>query len=269
MDQRYNIYYAGQLLDGHEPGAVRAGLARLFKADVATLDKLFSGKAQLIKKHCDRDTALKYKQAMERIGARPLIKQLEDEQEAPPPTAAEAQTAAEKIAALAAAPDLGNYDTTKAAQEQATPAATADTGSLDLCPDGTEVLRPDERAVPEQAQIDTAGLAVDTDAQRLSEEPPPPPPAPDTSHLQMGEVGESIPTLPAEQAPLNPSTEGIALTPEGTDLRDCNPPEAPPPQLDLSGIDLAPEGTEVLTDEERSRKKIPPPPDTDHIDLAD
>ena len=71
MDARYSIYFAGELLDGHDRATVRAGLAKLFNADEATLDKLFSGKAQMIKRGCDKATALKYKQAMERAGAQP------------------------------------------------------------------------------------------------------------------------------------------------------------------------------------------------------
>ena len=71
MDPQYDIYFAWEMLDGHEPAAVRAGLGKLFKADDATLDKLFSGKRLLIKRGCDKATALKYKQAMEKAGARP------------------------------------------------------------------------------------------------------------------------------------------------------------------------------------------------------
>ena len=40
---------------------MRANLARLFNADEATLDKLFSGKIQLLKRDCDEATAEKYR----------------------------------------------------------------------------------------------------------------------------------------------------------------------------------------------------------------
>ena len=42
MEKRYNVYFAGEILEGFEAGQVRAGLAALFKADEATLQKLFS-----------------------------------------------------------------------------------------------------------------------------------------------------------------------------------------------------------------------------------
>ena len=69
MNKRFDVYFAGQILDGKDPDNVRANLAKLFKADDSTLDLLFSGKAYLVKRECDRDTALKYKKAMERAGA--------------------------------------------------------------------------------------------------------------------------------------------------------------------------------------------------------
>ena len=74
MEARYNIYFAGQLIEGQDLAGVRTRIGKLFKADAATLDKLFSGKTQLLKRDCDKATALKYKQAMEQAGALPVIK---------------------------------------------------------------------------------------------------------------------------------------------------------------------------------------------------
>ena len=68
MEPLYNIYYAGEVLAGFDQSQVRKSLGALFKAGDATLDKLFSGKPQLLKRDCDEATALKYKQAMERAG---------------------------------------------------------------------------------------------------------------------------------------------------------------------------------------------------------
>ena len=107
MEARYNVYFSGQLLDGQQLPTVRANMAKLFNADEATLDKLFSGKAQLVKRDCDKATALKYKQAIEKAGAIPVIKAAEATP-APSPAAPtdKPMTAAERIAALASAPDL-------------------------------------------------------------------------------------------------------------------------------------------------------------------
>ena len=275
MNSRYNIYFAGQLMEGHTLADVRAGIAKLFKADQATLDKLFSGKAQLVKRECDKATALKYKQAFERAGARPIIKAAESASQSRAEVAAAAtapgtaMTAAERIAALANAPDQGDYQTDKAKPPRAAtgPASSTPEG-LDLAPDGTEVLRPEERAKPVVQEVDTSALELAGNGQRLSEVPPPPPPAPDTSHLSTAAVGETLPTQPSGDAPVEPETSAIDLSPEGTDFSDCAGPDVEAPLLDLSGMDLAPAGTEVLEQQYR-RQPAGQPPATDHLSLED
>ncbi|RLA49472.1 MAG: hypothetical protein DRR04_00055 [Gammaproteobacteria bacterium] len=272
MATRYNVYFAGQLLEGQELTSVRDKLAKLFNADQQTLDKLFSGKAQLLKRECDKATAVKYKEAMERAGAQPIIKasQPAAAEESPQPTPVPEKTlsAAQRIAALAAAPDEGGYSSEHSSTSAAEQQPTADREGINLAPAGTDVLREDERNEPVIREVDTAGLAVDATAQRLSEEPPPPPMAPDTSHLDMGDVGETIPNLPADQVPLSPNTDAIGLSPRGTDFTDCAPLEAEAPPLDLSGMDLAPAGMDVL--EERYRKKeLAEAPSIDHISLEE
>jgi len=266
MDQRYNVYFAGQVLEGHDPDDVRTRLAKLFKADDTTLDKLFSGSARIIKKDCDKSTALKYKQAMERAGAQPLIKVSAEggDSTTPSPPIEQTQSAAEKIAALAAAADHGG-DSSPSRSEPEPPSGE----TLDLCPDGTEVLRPDERAAPVEAVIDTAGLKVEDAGVPLADTVRETETAPDTSHLTMGEVGEDIPNLPSEVSELEPDTSSLALSPEGSDFSDCTPAQAAVPDVDLSAIALAPAGSDVLREDERGGKTHPPAPKTDHIGLAE
>ncbi len=269
MDAQHDIYFAGEVIEGHDPTAVRAALGKLFKADEATLDKLFSGKLLAIKRGCDKATALKYQQAMERAGAIAVIRTAGTPEPEVPPTPDPAQekpaSAADRIAALAAAPDEVGYrsDQSATAAVDEPPAE-----GVDIAPAGSDVLRPEERVAREVVEVDTSGLAVDPDAERLSEVPPPPPPAPDTGHLSMGEAGEEIPVLEKGPIPAEPSTDHIGLSPSGTDFSDCAAPEPETPNLDLSAMELAPSGSDVL--EEQYRKhKVPPPPDTDHLSLED
>lgn len=274
MDERYNVYFAGQVMDGCDLATVREKLAKLFNADQATLDKLFSGKPQLVKRNCDHGTASKYKQALERAGAVPIIKLAEPATAVPQAPArtehARAMTAAERIAALAAAPDDARYQgsAVSASAEDTQQGAGPDTGGIVLAPPGTEVLRENERAEPVLREIDTAGLAIDAAATRLSEEPPPPPAAPDTQYLSMGGVGETIPNLVSSTAPLSPNLEGLALSAPGTDFSDCIAPEALAPPLDLSHLAALPPGDIPL--EEQQRRPIPvATPSTDHILLEE
>jgi hypothetical protein len=269
MEARYNIYFAGQLLEGQDLATVRSKLAKIFNANEQMLDKLFSGKTQLLKRDCDKATALKYKQAIERAGAQPVIKAVAAAPvETTPVTPA--MSSAEKIAALAAAPEEIRYgSSSEPAAAAAAPAQedfTAD--GVGLAPVGSDVLREDERSTPVAREIDTSGLTVDASAQRLSEEPAAPPAAPDTSHLDMGEVGEMIPNLPSHEEPLSPNIDNIDLAPDGTDFSDCAAPEAAEPVLDLSELNLAPEGAELLEEEYRNKHQATAPA-TDHIALED
>jgi hypothetical protein len=271
MDARYNVYFAGQIQPGQDLASVRDKLAKLFNADQQTLDKLFSGKAQLLKRDCDQATAQKYKQAMERAGAQPIVKASETTaavEKPPAPAAPSKLSAAERIAALAAAPDEASYRTTEAAPPAAEQPTDSVQEGIDLAPPGTEVLRANERAEAVAIEVDTSGLEIDAPVQRLSEESPSPPAAPDTSHLDMGEVGETIPNLSSNQEPLSPNTDAIGLSPQGTDFTDCTPPPPDAPTLDLSEIKLAPAGAEVMEEKYRKKEQAEAPT-TDHISLED
>ena len=255
MTDSFNIYFAGEIIEEQDPGQVRLRLAKLFNADDATLDKLFSGRQQLIKRACDRETALKYKQAMERAGARPLIKRADAGAEAPPPTPVPAPatpSAAERIAAVAAGSD---------------PDKPGVVGDLRMEPPGSDVLRPEERSSVAPVDIDTSGLSAAAPGERLSAQAAPAPPAPDTSHLTLGAAGEQIPNLDRGAPPPPPMIDQISLAPEGTDFSDCSPAAPPDLDLDLSAIELAPAGADLLEPKERART-APPPPATDHLSLA-
>ena len=148
MAERYNIYYAGTVIEGHETAGVRQQLGRLFKADEVTLDKLFSGQPQMIKRNCDKATALKYQDAMKKAGAKPLIRTADspapEAKQAASTTSAptEKASAAERIAAIA-----GSSNT-----------AIAGNQDFDIAPVGSDVLRPDERPDVSAAEIDTSML---------------------------------------------------------------------------------------------------------------
>jgi len=274
MEARYNVYFAGELRDGHDLPSVRDQLARLFKADSTTLDKLFSGKAQLVKRDCDKATALKYKQAMEQAGAVPLIKSIA-QPAGSAPAAGKALSMAERIAALAAAPDIGyphqagNDSTPEAAQlQQPAESGSVAGGGIQLAPPGTAVLLPQERPAPATSRVTPPQLEVFASGMRLSEPRPEPPPAPDTRHLSAAEVGELLPNLPSAAAPIAPDTSAISLAPDGTDLSDCAAAQPPPPAIDLSGLVLAPAGADVLESRYRA-KHDQPAPATDHLALED
>lgn len=67
--ERFDIYFAGQLLPDHDPAAVKAWLGKQFKLQGEALDRLFSGQSVRIKQDVDLDTAGRYRAAFRQAGA--------------------------------------------------------------------------------------------------------------------------------------------------------------------------------------------------------
>jgi DNA-directed RNA polymerase subunit RPC12/RpoP len=70
MEKKYNIVFKGKLVLGYHIQDVRDELAAKFKLDGMALGRLFSGDPQILKRALDLDTAQKFLQMMEKIGAR-------------------------------------------------------------------------------------------------------------------------------------------------------------------------------------------------------
>ena len=66
--QRYNIIFKGKIADGVDMEIAKGNLQRLFKADRATVDKLFSGKRTVLKKDVPAETVKKYQAALTNAG---------------------------------------------------------------------------------------------------------------------------------------------------------------------------------------------------------
>jgi hypothetical protein len=242
MTERYNVYFAGRLVDGHNIASARQKLARAFNADQQTLDRLFSGKTQLVKSDCDQATALKYKAVMRRAGAEPTLSVIGSESKQANTAAQSSQTAAEKIAALAALAIAGRSKTTQTIipVSVAQPEHTAGTRSIDLAPPGTDVLRISERAVPIIYSVDTSDLEMNILGQRLSNEPSSAPAMQDTSHFNIAAVGDVIPNLPLSRSPISPNIDDLTLSPVDFDFSDCVALVAKLVHQDLSVLSLTP-----------------------------
>lgn len=229
MESLYDICFAGQLLDGQELQSVRDRIQKLFKANPETLEKLFSGKTQILKRGCDKATALKYKKAIEAAGAKPMIRASE--------------VSADPV-----------------------PAEPPVEENFDLAPVGADVLRPEEREAPAHTDVDVSHLNLAAAGTTLGESVEATHSAPDTSHLSMGEVGEDIPNLPDTRTAITPDTNDISLAAQGSDFSDCAPPIDVAAELDLSAIELAPAGADVLEEQYRKNEETGAP-DTSHLNL--
>lgn len=287
MEKTYDILFAGQLLEGTDPDEARKSIANLFKANATTVEKLFSGQPQLIKRGVDKTTAAKYRNAMHQAGAVAVIKVSDSPGRQAPaapaaapaeaPAAGAAMTMAERVAALAGDNEPVTADPTPTATPKPahTPgtAATPDTDNADegltLAPAGSDVLAETERKRQPPVNVDTSALELAEVGAQIGE-PPNVTPAvvADISHLTLDETGADIPMLASELEPLDIDTSQIDLAPEGSDFSDCAPAPAPAVEPDLSAVSLAEAGAELLQPEYR---KPPPPaaPDVAHIQLED
>lgn len=218
--ERYDIFFAGQCLQGHDPQAVRAALGRLFKADDPTLDRLFCGQRQRIKGGCDAATAGRYRQALTAAGAKVSI--------AP---------ASGRVAAAASAPAgaAASADSSPPAAASSPPAAAPDSGRLTLA-DAGERLGPASADVAALTPPDFDLAEVGAD---LGPPPSPPPPAPDTSALSLAREGGDLSDCAPEPAPA-PALDlsHMALAEAGSDLLSeaerQRPPAAAPDTAHLS-----------------------------------
>jgi hypothetical protein len=65
----FDIYFLGEMLPDADPHAVRRGVAKLFKVQEDSVDRLFSGKALRVKQAVDADVASRYRTAFRDVGA--------------------------------------------------------------------------------------------------------------------------------------------------------------------------------------------------------
>ena len=209
--ERYDIFFAGECLEGRDPQAVRAALGRLFKADEQTLNRLFCGQRQRIKGGCDTATANKYRQALTAAGAKVSIAPAADR------VAATGAAASAASSPPTAAPDSGRL-TLADAGERLGP-ASADVAALtppdfDLAEVGADLGPPPSPAPPAP---DTSGLSLAGEGGDLSDCAPEPAPAPalDLSHMELAEAGSDLLSEAERQRPqaAAPDTAHLSLEP--------------------------------------------------------
>lgn len=260
-EQRYDIYFRGEGLDGFELDNVKNSVGQLFKASPAKAEQLFSGKVIALKKDLDKPTAAKFKQVLEKAGAKIYVKL------AASTASAESQ---KKSAPSSAAASI----TPSSAQEPATagsptPNAAEEEIHLDILPAGTDVLSEEERTHFEEADIDISSIKLASAFDVVETNNEPPPPAPDVSFITTADVGSDVLEGYHDDTPPPPAPDVSFITTAevGADvLEGFHNNEPPPPAPDVSHITTA----EVGSDIDPTEKEAPPPsPDVSHIKLVD
>lgn len=196
MSNLLEVAFAGELMPGAELEQVKANLARLFQADPQRIAALFSGRRVVIKSNLDAASADKYRQTLERAGARVEISPVGQAQAAVAPAAAPAPASA--AAPVAAAPrpapapaasasvPAGEFPALKVAPRDEYMAAFRDVSAPDfgLAPVGVDLQ--DARPAPAAPNLDLSQLSVapvGSDMGQAKAAPAAPPP--DTSHLKL------------------------------------------------------------------------------------
>ena len=251
--ERFDILFAGECLDGHEEAVVRTAVARLFRADDATLDRLFSGRRQRIKRGVDAATARRYAEAMAAAGARAIVQPCGDAAD-PGDTADAAPEAA--VAPVAQADSLSSGAT-------ATGATT-----LEVSPAGSDILRPEERRRHAAAAPDVSPLSLAAAGTDLGDAVAPVAAPPAAGDFSLAEAGADLGVPRTANAPPAPDTSAITLAPPDHDLGDGIPTAGPATTPETTGLSLAEAGSDLLRDEER-RRDTADAPDTSHLALKD
>lgn len=241
-EQRYDIYFRGEVQNGFERDSVKNNVGQLFKASPAKVEQLFSGKVIALKKDLDKTTAAKFKQALEKAGAKIYIKaavQIATSADSLP------ESPIEPAAAVIPTPIT---ETNKTAATVATEPATSTPPSnigvhLDILPAGSDVLTEAERIPFEEVDIDISNIKLASVFDVLETPHKPTPPAPDVSHITTAEVGADV-------------------------LEGYHDNEPTPTAPDVSHITTAEVGADVLEGYHQS-KPSPLAPDVSHIQLTD
>jgi len=225
-EARFDIVFGGELLAGFAPATVAENLARLFEATPEMVARLMDGGTHTLKRNVDADTAAKYRSAMERAGARALLRPL-----APGP--ADAPSAGE----LGLAPSGG--DLLAPHERRALAAVDVDTSHIRLA---SAFAAPETGQRPAPPAPDTSHLSIapagaDLLPDRDAALPPPPP---DTSAISLAEPGAQLGPQRAGPAVAVPDISHISLAAPGAPLgAPGSGRRAPAP--DTGTLELAPQ----------------------------
>ncbi len=208
----YRVVFEGQIAEGFSIGMVKKNLAKLFKADAERIATIFSGQAVVLKRNIDHPTALKYQAVLNKAGA---------------------------ITSLKSA--TGNQETSTAEAPQAVPpVASPAEDDWSIAPAGSELLRANERRTYEEANLDVSHISIassfmsfDDDSDESDQIA-----APDTSHISVAAVGETLGDNTQKEAPVDVNELQASIAPVGADLTDDRK-EHVPLELDLSHLSLS------------------------------
>jgi hypothetical protein len=264
---KYDIYFRGENADGYDIETVKTNLAKIFQADDAKIAALFSGKTCLLKKGLDKENALKYQTALKKAGAKIIIKASQGNATAAD-KASEPNTAATPAQSPSLKERLARIAREDAEKPEPAPRPQASQEEvpegLYLAPVGSDLLKPSERQQVKPVEVDVSAIELTAADFKPVIAEKPTPPAPDTSHIDLADVGEDLLVEhPVEMDLPFPDISALNLDEPGVRLSaEKEAPQIPAP--DLSALSLAEPGVRLSKEKDAPP---PPPPDTSHLHL--
>lgn len=189
MSNTFEVVFSGEVIEGNDVAATRAKIGKLFNADEAKIERLFSGSSVIIKKDLDEATANKYIGAFKNAGARAVVRNTAASIEATP--------AAAPVSTAPSAPTTPSTSgsTFEHSQEASKHLTEAPKTQLDLNSD------PDLSGLSLRENtgnlVDSAGDVADANI--------------DTSEFSLAATGSDLADKKEEVAPLNADLSGISL----------------------------------------------------------
>ena len=240
----FAVVFSGRVAEGASVEQVKGNVAKLFKVEVAKIERLFSGARVAIKKGVDEATAKKYQMALAKAGALCEVVNV---------AAAKAQagkSAPQQPARSASRPATGSNakpaPATPSAREtrnttsgltksvvKEAPGGLGDFANVKVDDPGVVLVQHQEVA---PLQVDLSGLSMDQPGATLGEHQEASPPQVDISGISMAEAGAEIGK--AEEVPdLAVDLGGLSMDEPGATLVEHE--EVPEPQIDTSKLSFS------------------------------
>lgn len=219
-EQYYDLFFKGELLDGYFADFVKSDIQKLFRADAAYVEKLFTGKEQLIKKQVNKATAVKFQQAFKQAGARLIVR-------------LHGQTDVAAQPAAPASPEEPAQELTTTTQEKPNASPAVPDNHIAMASDA-----PANNSVPPEG--DTASDFVVHHQPDIH--------APEkTPDWDVAEAGSLLETLSDDPAPVQVDTSALSVAEPGANLGAGSGFEEPVPVIDTSQISIADAGGTIDT----------------------
>lgn len=228
----FAVVFSGKIAEGASVEQVKGNVARLFKVEVAKVERLFSGARVAIKKGLDEATAKKYQMALARTGALCEVVKVAAPAAKSSSHAVSGVTpnALRKAVPTSSTPKVGNPAPARTVARQSSAPKPGGLAGATLDSPGV-VLVEHQEAAP--LQVDLSGFSLDEPGVTLVKHEEVAPPQVDTSGLSVAESGSDIGKAET-QAPIQVDLSGLSMDEPGATLVEHE--EVPQLQIDTSKL---------------------------------